>query len=64
VDVWGEAIWGWGLKLPPQDGWISYEAQRKRSAEVGRALALLALALPVTPLQIPRRYPSWPCAGS
>jgi len=54
VDVRGEAIWG--LKLPPQDGWTLYEAQAGANAEVRRALALLELALPVTPLQIRRRY--------
>jgi hypothetical protein len=54
VDVRGEAIWG--LKLPPRDDGISFAAQAGASAEVRRALTLLELALPVTPLQIRRRY--------
>ena len=35
---------------------ISFAAQADASAEVRRALTLLELALPVTPLQIRRRY--------
>ena len=54
VDLRGEAIWG--LKLPPQDGWTRFAAQAGASAEVRHALALLELALPVTPLQIKTRY--------
>jgi hypothetical protein len=54
VDSQGEVLWG--LKLPLRDGWTRFVAQAGVSAEVGRALALLELALPVTPLQIRRRY--------
>jgi hypothetical protein len=46
IDRQGEEIWG--LKLPLRDGWTRLE--------VRRALALLELAPPVTPLQIRRRY--------
>jgi curved DNA-binding protein CbpA len=45
-----------GLKLPSQDGWPHLPAQDGASAEVRRALALLELALPATPLQIKTRY--------
>jgi hypothetical protein len=54
VDPRGEVLWG--LKLPLRDGWTRLGAQAGASAEVGRALTLLELALPVTPLQIRRRY--------
>ena len=54
VDLRGEAIWG--LKLPPQDGWSRFAAQAGASVEVRRALAVLELALPVTPPQIKTRY--------
>ena len=50
----GEVIWG--LKLPLQDRWTGLGAQAGTSAELRRALALLELALPMTPLQIRRRY--------
>jgi DnaJ domain len=54
VDWQGGVIWG--LKLPLQDGWTRCGAQAGISAEVSRALALMQLALPVTPEQIIRRY--------
>ena len=54
VDPQGEAIWG--LKLPPQDGWTRFAAQAGASIEVRCALAVLELALPVTPPQIKTRY--------
>ena len=61
VDMRGEVIWG--LRLPPQDrrsglGWTGLGAwvEADSSAEVRRALALLELPMPVTPLQIKRRY--------
>jgi hypothetical protein len=50
----GELIWG--VKLPLQDGGPRFGAQAGAGAEVRRALALLELALPVTPLQIKSRY--------
>ncbi len=54
VDLRGEVIWG--LKLPPQDGWSRFAAQAGASIEVRCALAVLELALPVTPPQIKTRY--------
>jgi DnaJ domain len=54
VDAQGEVLWG--LKLPLRDGWTRFVAQAAASVEVGRALALMELALPVTPLQVRRRY--------
>jgi hypothetical protein len=54
LDMRGEAIWG--LKLPLRDDGFSFAAQAGAGAEVRHALAQLELALPVTPLQIRRRY--------
>jgi hypothetical protein len=54
VDRDGQVIWG--LKLPPQDSWSHFGAQAGPGVEVRRALTLMELAVPVTPLQIRRRY--------
>jgi hypothetical protein len=54
----------WGLKLPLQDGWISYEAQVGASAEVRRALALLELALLVRRCKSEGATANWRCAGT
>lgn len=54
VDRQGKVIWA--LKLPLHDSWTRYRAEAAVGAEVSRALALMELALPLTPEQIRRRY--------
>ena len=59
MDMRGEVIWG--LKLPPQDtrsglGETGLGAWAEADSEIGDALALLELSMPVTPQQIRRRY--------
>ena len=61
MDMRGEVIWG--LKLPPQETrsglggtGLGAWAEADSDAEVARVLALLELALPVTPQQIRSRY--------
>ncbi len=49
----------WGIKLPLQEGWKRVASPSERFGtrpEIGSALALMTLSLPLTPEQVKRRY--------
>jgi hypothetical protein len=53
----GQTIWG--LKLPMQEGWRRIASPGESfgtDSEIGSALALMKLSLPLTPEQVKRRY--------
>jgi DnaJ domain len=57
VDLHQQTIWG--IKLPMQEGWrrvASPSARFATSSELGSALALMNLSLPLRPEQVKRRY--------
>jgi hypothetical protein len=57
VDLHHQTIWG--IKLPLKEGWrrvASPSARCGTSSEIGAALALMKLSLPLTPEQVKRRY--------
>ena len=57
VDLRNQRIWG--IKLPMQEDWKRIASPSERfgtSSEIGSALALMNLSLPLTPEQVKRRY--------
>lgn len=57
VDTAGKGIWG--AKLPLKDGWTRVATPSTEfgtSADVGRALSVMGLSLPITPENLKQRY--------